>query len=126
MTEENLTWLFDYWVPYSEGLRQYLWAHRETDIEKARDVVEVLPAHVIISILKYLVSDYWGHHLGWPDLLIYKDTDYFFVEVKSSKDKLSEDQKRWVADNHNYLKLPFKILKIHRKSVQQAAPPDHR
>lgn len=115
---DNLLWLFDYWIPYSEGLRQYLWAHRQEDIEKAHAVVEFLPPHAIIIILKYLVGDYWGRYLGWPDLLIIKDEKFIFVEVKSSKDKLSEEQKKWIVGNYEYLNLPFKILKIHRKIEQ--------
>ena len=37
-----------------------------------------------------------------------------FVEVKSSSDKLSEEQKRWIADNHGMLNLSFRIAKIHK------------
>lgn len=124
--KENLLWLFNYWVPYSEGLRQYLWAHRENDVEKARTIVEVLHPSSIISILKYLIGDYWGRYLGWPDILAYSDKEFLFIEVKSSKDKLSEEQKRWIAGNAEYLHLPFKIFKIHRKNDQQVAQPAAR
>ena len=34
--------------------------------------------------------------------------------MKSSKDKLSEDQKRWIEANASVLKLPFKLVKIHK------------
>jgi hypothetical protein len=77
----------------------------------------VLPAFTLIAILRYLVQNYWGRYLGWPDLLAYRDSEVRLVEVKSSGDKLSEDQKRWIADNHEMLKLPLAILKIHRKRV---------
>jgi hypothetical protein len=117
--KNNLLWIFDYWVPYSEGLRQYLWAHHDSDIQKARKIVEVLSAKNVLSILKYLTGDYWGRYLGWPDLLAYRNNDAFFVEVKSSKDKLSEEQKRWIAGNYEHLHLPFKIYKVHQKSAQQ-------
>jgi hypothetical protein len=62
-----------------------------------------------------LSNDYWKRYLGWPDLLVYKNDEYFFVEVKSSKDKLSLNQKEWIKGNHDFLKLPFRILKIHKK-----------
>lgn len=39
----------------------------------------------------------------------------FFAEVKFSKDKLSEDQKQWIKRNYEYLFLPFKLIKIHKK-----------
>ena len=51
---------------------------------------------------------------GWPDLLLYRQGEFKFVEVKSSNDKLSEEQKSWIGDNHDILKLPFAIAKIHK------------
>ncbi|UUO05325.1 VRR-NUC domain-containing protein [Blastopirellula sp. J2-11] len=111
---DNLEWLFEYWLEPSEKLRQYLWAHRAADIEKAQRLIRILPGEVLIAILRYLVDSYWERYLGWPDLLIFRDDDYFFAEVKSSKDKLSIEQKRWISDNHKALKLPFKLVKIHK------------
>lgn len=112
---EGMLWLFDYWRPMSSDLRQYLWAHRETDVDRARRIVTMLEPTHIVSILRYLVSDYWGHYLGWPDLLLQRDDEVLFIEVKSSSDRLSGDQKRWIVDNHEHLKLPFRLVKLHRK-----------
>jgi hypothetical protein len=70
-------------------------------------------------VLRYLLDDYWGRFCGWPDILFYQDDgSYFLAEVKSSGDKLSGDQKRWIADNHDRLGLPFRLVKIHRISMQ--------
>ena len=115
---EELLWLFDYWTEPSEGLRQYLWAHRPEDVERARKIASVLPACVIHRILRYLVGDYWRRYTGWPDLLAHKPGEYFFAEVKSSRDKLREDQKNWIRANANELHLPFKLVKIHKQSSQ--------
>ena len=52
----------------------------------------------VLRILRYLVGNYWGRYLGWPDLLVYKKDDFFFAEIKASKDKLSAEQKRWIVD----------------------------
>jgi hypothetical protein len=106
--------IFDYWVEPSEGLRHYLWAHRQADVERARMVLDALSPDVIILILRFLVGDYWGRYLGWPDLLCHEEGSYFFAEVKSSKDKLSQQQKRWITLNAGNLGLPFKLVKIHR------------
>jgi hypothetical protein len=111
---EELLWTFDYWRPMSADLRQYLWAHREEDVNRARQLIETLPPDTILTILRYLVGDYWGRYLGWPDLLLFRAGGFQFVEVKSSSDKLSEEQKRWIADNHEMLHLPFRIAKIHK------------
>jgi len=112
---EDLLWLFDYWVEPSADFRQYLWAHREQDVERARQIVSILPAEALQRILQYLVENYWGRYLGWPDLLVYREGEYHFVEVKSSHDKLGEAQKRWIYGNRRYLHLPFRIVKVHRR-----------
>src|SRR5262249_29626297 len=73
---EDLLWTFDYWVPHSEGLRQYLWAHRSENVSTARQLVSILPADVIRRILRYLIGDYWKRFCGWPDLLAYKQGEF--------------------------------------------------
>jgi hypothetical protein len=59
----------------------------------------------------------WSFHL-----LVYRGSDWFLAEVKASGDGLSEDQKRWIQDNHRYLHLPFKLVKIHKQEIINAAP----
>ena len=116
LRDDDPLWLFDYWLEPSEGFRQYLWAHRSEDIARARRLLEILPFETVKTILRYLVEGYWDRYLGWPDLLLYRQGEFKFVEVKSSNDKLSEEQKAWIADNHDILKLPFSIAKIHKAS----------
>jgi hypothetical protein len=111
----DLLWEFDYILPHSEGLREYLWAHERDVAARARTLIEVLPPSLVIAILRYLIKDYWGRYLGWPDLLLVRDDSFLFVEVKSSADHLSEEQKRWIADNYDQLRLPFALVKIHRE-----------
>jgi len=111
----DLERLFEHSLAHSIKLRQYLWAHREKDIDTARKIVEILPKAAVLHILRYLVDSYWQRYLGWPDLLVYRNEDIFFTEVKSSQDKLSDDQKRWISDNFEQRMLPFKLLKVHRR-----------
>lgn len=118
--QSELEWLFDYWLPHSEKLRQYLWAHREEDVARARALISILPPKCILQILRYLVEDYWGRYLGWPDLLAHKEGEYLFVEVKSSGDKLSNDQRRWIRDNSAVLELPFSLVKLHKMEVRES------
>lgn len=113
--KDDLFWAFDYWIEPSLGLRQYLWAHRERDLTRAKKIVSTLPIENTLKILRYLVSNYWQRYLGWPDLIIYNDNDFFFAEVKSSKDKLSECQKSWIRANNTELHLPFKLIKIQKR-----------
>jgi len=111
---DELLWAFDYWTDGSHDLRQYLWAHRPQDLETARRLVEVLSPHHIRSILRHLLEDYWHRYLGWPDLLVHNEGEFFFVEVKAGRDKLSSDQKNWIRNNTLHLQLPFQLFKIHR------------
>ena len=93
---------------------------KQQDIEEAafRRLIEILPAESVLAILRYLVDDYWGRYLGWPDLLLHRADEFLLVEVKSSSDKLSAEQMRWIVDNHDALKLPFRMAKLHRPSRQ--------
>jgi hypothetical protein len=104
---------FDRLQPGSERLRQYLWAHREDDVSRARTIMQVVGSEAVHRILRFLVVRYWARYLGWPDILAFRDDGYVFVEVKASRDKLSDDQKDWIRGNSEALHLPFKILKIH-------------
>lgn len=113
--KDDLLWSFDYWVEPSADLRQYLWAHRDEDVAKAREIASVLPIDTILLILRYLVGNYWGRYLGWPDLIVHNDSKFFFAEIKSSKDKLSEEQKNWIRMNSIELHIPFKLVKIHKR-----------
>lgn len=114
--EDDLVWLFNYWLEPSKDLRQYLWAHSEDDVMRARRIIEILPADTVRRILRYLVESYWARFTGWPDLLVFNSTSYFFAEVKGSGDKLREDQKRWIENNAAVQRLPFKLVKIHRQA----------
>jgi hypothetical protein len=116
-TRAELLELFDNWLAPSVGLRQYLWAHRRESIETARKLIELIPPVILKTVLGYLVLHYWGHYSGWPDLLVYRANQWFLAEVKSWRDKLNENQKRWIEDNHRYLHLPFKLVQVARGGV---------
>jgi len=108
----DLDWLFDYWESHSHDFRQYLWAHRETDIALARKIIRILLEIDIKKILHYMSRNYWSNFCGWPDLLVFKDDEIMFVEVKSSNDKLSEDQKNWFTGNEEHMGFTAKIFKV--------------
>lgn len=117
-TLEDINWLFEYWLEHSSDFRQYLWAHRKKDIEKAKKVMSILGLENLRKVLNYMAMDYWKNFCGWPDLLVFKDKEFFFVEAKSSKDKLSEDQKNWLLGNHEHMGFKVKIFKIGKQKKQ--------
>jgi hypothetical protein len=120
--DSDFDWLFDYWLEPSAHLREYLWAHAPADIEMARRIMQILPRSVLVTILRYLVGDYWRRYVGWPDLLLSRAGDILFVEVKASSDRLSLSQRDWIAWNSEHLHLPFKIVRIHRERPRGSSP----
>jgi hypothetical protein len=118
-TTVRLLDLFDGSLQASWFLRTYLWADEPSAIDTARTLLSLMTPATIKSILRYLVDSYWANYVGWPDLVVYGKAEWFFAEVKSSHDKLSDDQKHWIEQNHARLKLPFKLIKIHRAVVQE-------
>lgn len=123
---DALLWWFDYWRSHSENLCAYLWAHEEEVAATSRVLVEVLGADVIKRILRFLAKGYWNRYLGWPDLLVVEQAGWYFAEVKSSRDRLSGDQKNWIAANYEHLRLPFKLIKVHRSTRVEGVPKDRR
>ena len=120
-TKAELLRLFDSWLAPSASLREYLGAHRRESIETARKLIELIPPTVLKTVLGYLVLHYWAHRSGWPDLLVYRPHQWFLAEIKSWRDKLNENQKRWIEDNHRYLHLPFKLVQVHRLECNVSA-----
>jgi len=74
--------LFNNWLAPSVGLRQYLWADRRERIETARKLIELMPPVTLKTVLGYLVLNYWEHYSGWPDLLVYRENQWFLAEVQ--------------------------------------------
>jgi hypothetical protein len=120
-TRVELLRLFDSWLAPSAGLREYLGAHRRESIETARKLIELIAPAVLKTMLGYLILHYWGHRSGWPDLLVYRPDQWFLAEIKSWRDKLNENQKRWIEDNHRYLHLPFKLVQVAQDRVASRA-----
>ncbi|HHP0480824.1 TPA: VRR-NUC domain-containing protein [Vibrio campbellii] len=103
---------FDEYLLCSSDFREYLWAHRQADIELAREIIVLLGENGIKKVLSYLSRAYWTNFCGWPDLLLSNGDKVKFVEVKSSNDKLSDDQKNWVEGNFKYLGFSFELFKV--------------
>lgn len=55
---------------------------------------------------------------GWPDLFVYNDDVFFFVEVKSTNDKLSYRQKWWHMYISDELNIPIVIFMVNKSESQ--------
>ncbi len=108
----NIKNKFGSYLSNSIELRSYLWAHEEKYIQTTRRIIEKLSDTDIKKVLHYISKNYWNNYCGWPDLFIFNNTSFKFVEVKSSNDKLSEEQKNWIQGNYKELGFEFEIFKI--------------
>jgi len=69
------------------------------DIELIRELVHRVPQESLALVLRYLWTHLSTHAKGFPDLFVFKDSEYQFIEVKSPTDHLSAIQYFW----HNFL-----------------------
>jgi hypothetical protein len=59
-------------------------------------MINRLPPGGLASTFRRLSQDVKNHSRGFPDLFLWKATDYRFVEVKSENDQLSASQYQWL------------------------------
>jgi hypothetical protein len=69
------------------------------DIELIRELVLRVPQESLAFVLRYLWTHLSTHAKGFPDLFVFKDSEYQFIEVKSPTDHLSAIQYFW----HDFL-----------------------
>ena len=55
---------------------------------------------------------------GFPDLIVWNEKTFFFVEVKSTNDKLSERQKWWHLYISEELNIPITIFMVNKNEKQ--------
>ena len=92
---ETLLPVFDSLLSDSESLRDYLWANDDDVLDDARAVLDVVPPKQIAAWIRWTIGDFWGRQPGWPDYFVYGGGEFFFSEVKSPHDRMSNEQKRW-------------------------------
>lgn len=72
----------------------------------------------IIKILERLILNFNDNRTGLPDLIVYNDNDFFFSEVKSENDKISEKQNDWHGFLSETLGVKVEICLINRTEAQ--------
>lgn len=101
---------YDRWVVDHRGLVTYLWADRQEDVVRA--LLLALPAAITHQALRYLVEHYNERRRGWPTGIVVEASSARFVTVVHSKSRLSDDQRRWIEDNHRGDRWPFELLRV--------------
>ena len=110
----HLTDLFVRLLKPSVLLRDYLWVNEDNVIETAHEALSIIPKEIVIDSIHWAIQDFWNRRSGWPDLLIYRDIEYRFVEVKSPHDRLSQEQMDWFDWAISNSQIPCELFRIKR------------
>jgi hypothetical protein len=75
-----------------------------------------MPKQLVAELFKVMLQDLKLFRNGMPDLMLFKDGDYQWVEVKGPGDKLQDNQWRWIAQ-FNRLGVNFSVCYVkHREA----------
>lgn len=96
----------DYWERYLGWPDLLTWRLDASDAVRSTEAIPGVDDHVADNGAHGSHSDQEHGDGGLPDVLL--------AEVKSSSDRLSDDQRAWIRQNANTLKLPFEVVKVHR------------
>lgn len=110
----NLVDLFVQLLNPSVLLRDYLWVNEDEAIKTAREALSILPKDTIVESIYWAIQNFWERQPGWPDLLIYRDFEHRFVEVKSLHDRLSQEQMNWFDWAISDAQIPCELFRIKR------------
>jgi len=72
----------------------------------------------VISICERLLSNFKENRMGLPDLIVYNDTEFFFCEVKSENDKVTEKQREWHDYISSKLDMKMELLLINQSDAK--------
>ncbi|MGL6259841.1 VRR-NUC domain-containing protein [Vibrio sp. WXL210] len=67
-----------------------------------------IPAAILAELFSVILSDIKLYRNGMPDLILFNDTEFRWVEVKGPGDKLQDNQWRWIK-HFQRLSLPFSV-----------------
>jgi hypothetical protein len=115
---DSMRAMFDTLLAESEALRDYLWVNTDEAVGMTRTVLDVLPTEVVIACVEWAIEDFWHRQPGWPDLFVYRNTDFRFVEVKSPHDELSQEQMNWFRWAVEEANIPCEICRVERQQIQ--------
>ncbi|WP_258179824.1 VRR-NUC domain-containing protein [Photobacterium angustum] len=105
---------FDGWQTHLEtkqGISNY-WVHWELFSKQALTLaLSHIPPTQLVMMFRRLLKDLRHHRSGMPDLIMFNNTGYQWVEVKGPGDKLQDHQLRWLAffDQHG---IPAQVAYI--------------
>ena len=98
------------WISKS-GKVNPLFGWDEVQLKMVNKLVKYTSPMQLFKILHQMCTNMKSNCTGFPDLFVYNKNEYFFAEVKSPNDHLSEQQLFWL-DYFNEVGIPAKILRV--------------
>jgi len=98
----------NYWKRYLGWPDLLTWRAGESDAIRV--------AEEMAGVNEFVADSWDAHHLGHQEPGVDGGglSDVLLAEVKSSSDRLSDDQRAWIRQNADTLKLPSEVVKVHR------------
>lgn len=93
--EDLLTFMWETFEENQGKSNPFVIWHEEA-WEVSRLLVDRIPLLKLLDILHHISKDISEHSRGFPDLLVWDDESYEFIEVKSPTDNLSNRQLYWL------------------------------
>ena len=77
-----------------EGFSNPFIGWQEDTLPMAQKLVEYIPGHVLAHVMRHMAQD--AHYRkGFPDLFLWRGSEYRLIEIKSLNDQLSAQQLHW-------------------------------
>ncbi len=81
---------------------------------------ERLPPASLLAICRRLLTDFAEYRRGMPDLFLFRDGQARFAEVKSTRDRLSEEQRNWLGWLERTAKVATALVVVNHSDRQLA------
>ncbi|MFH4620428.1 VRR-NUC domain-containing protein [Vibrio furnissii] len=90
-----------------------LWADCDETLFTLTD--QALPRSLLAELFRVQLSDLKLYRNGMPDLIVFKDGQFEWIEVKGPGDKLQDNQWRWMAQ-FTRLNVPFSVCYVNHST----------
>ena len=87
---------------------------KSLSLEFAIGIYSIIPKEIIKILFRKIHEDSYTYRNGWPDLIIFKDNELKFIEVKT-KDKLHRSQIITIPTMREILPYSFSVVKVKRQ-----------
>ncbi len=80
-------------------------------LELLERFLDIIPAEALLSVFHRLIKDPANNRSGFPDLIVFKGSQYSLVEIKGPGDRLQNNQLRWLRHFHS-AGIPAEVVHV--------------